>query len=73
MTLPRFGFKLAYRGCRSCTPTAAPIRTFEFWGPVGVLEFENATITHPGKTGIAEVMADGSAFGSPAWPQAPIC
>lgn len=25
--------------------TAHPIRT-EFWGPVGVLEFENATITY---------------------------
>ena len=29
--------------------TAHPIRT-EFWGPVGVLEFENATITYTGKS-----------------------
>lgn len=42
--------------------TAHPIRT-EFWGPVGVLEFENATITYTREKPVFRgVMADGSAF-----------
>lgn len=42
--------------------TAHPIRT-EFWGPVGVMEFENATITYTNEKPVFRgVMADGSAF-----------
>lgn len=42
--------------------TAHPIRT-ECWGPVGVLEFEKATITYTGEKPVFKVaMADGTAF-----------
>lgn len=42
--------------------TAHPIRT-ECWGPVGVLEFEKATITYTGETPVFHgVFADGTPF-----------
>lgn len=42
--------------------TAHPIRT-ECWGPVGVLEFEKATITYTGERPVfSGVMHDGEAF-----------
>lgn len=42
--------------------TAHPIRT-ECWGPVGVMEFEKATITYTGEKPVFHgVMADGTPF-----------
>lgn len=42
--------------------TAHPIRT-EFWGPVGVLEFERATIRYTGEEPVFRgVLADGTPF-----------
>lgn len=42
--------------------TAHPIRT-EFWGPVGVMEFEKATITYTGEKPVFHgVMQDGTPF-----------
>lgn len=42
--------------------TAHPIPS-EYWGPVGVLEFENATITYRGEEPVFQgVMADGTPF-----------
>lgn len=48
--------------------TAHPIRT-EYWGPVGVMEFEKATITYTGEKPVFHgVMADGTPFDYDAVP-----